>query len=68
LSLAAAMGLQLNASIKYFFLAGVVCLVFSDTLIALSRFMGYDKLTQIMLATYYLSQILITFSMIKKTR
>lgn len=63
-SLAAATGLKLAPVTRWLFSAGIVLLIFSDTLIALSEFAGYRFFYFLMLPTYYGSQIVITLSLL----
>lgn len=63
LSLAAAAGIKLAPITCRLFTAGIAMLVFSDTLIALHEFAGYNTLYGLMLPTYYGSQIMITLSL-----
>jgi uncharacterized membrane protein YhhN len=60
LSVAAAQGLSLNKMARVFFLVGISCLVFSDTLISIREFLHQHVLYGLMLPTYYASQILVS--------
>ena len=63
-SLAAATGLKLAPITCWLFSIGIALLIFSDTLIALSEFAGYQTFYYLMLPTYYGSQIVITLSLL----
>lgn len=59
-SIACAKGLRTDELSKRLFFAGVVCLVFSDTLISIEKFLCPAPLYFLMLPTFFASQILIT--------
>ncbi|MDR1860289.1 MAG: lysoplasmalogenase [Bacteroidales bacterium] len=63
-SLAAASGLQQPVAVRWLFMAGIACIIFSDTLIALHEFMHTARwlYATLMMPTYYASHILITTS------
>jgi hypothetical protein len=66
LSLATAFGLRLPALPGRLFFAGMACLVFSDTLIALHRFLHRSLLYRpLMLPAYHASQILVTAALME---
>jgi hypothetical protein len=65
-SLGAATGIQtLSLLSKWFFAGGIFSLLFSDTIIAFEEFAGFQDLSFLILPTYYLSQICLTFAMMK---
>lgn len=59
-SVAAAWGLSLDKTTRMLFFIGIVCLVFSDTLISIREFLHQHLLYTLMLPTYYASQILVS--------
>jgi uncharacterized membrane protein YhhN len=65
ISFSAAAGiLKLSTIAKWFFMAGIFSLLFSDTLIAFKEFAGAMELNFLILPTYYLSQIFILLALI----
>ncbi|MDR1886828.1 MAG: lysoplasmalogenase, partial [Prevotellaceae bacterium] len=64
-SLAAAMNMKSDRFVRGFFIAGISCIVFSDTLIALAEFSDSSALSFLIMPTYYLSHILITLSVLQ---
>ena len=64
ISFAAATGLRLSAFPKWLFIAGISSLLFSDTIIAFKEFVGNRDLYFLMMPTYFLSHILITFALL----
>lgn len=66
-TLAAVIGVNITSKLsKWLFVAGIVCLVFSDTLIALKEFLGNDTLYFLMMPTFYLSYIFATAAIMRK--
>ncbi|MDR0506037.1 MAG: lysoplasmalogenase [Dysgonamonadaceae bacterium] len=64
-SLAAAQGLRLSTMFaRWLFFAGIACIVFSDTLIAVYEFLNEGKwlYDHLMTPTYYAAHILITYA------
>jgi uncharacterized membrane protein YhhN len=61
-ALAGACGLRLRPAAKVPYVAGLGLIVFSDTLIALSDFMKVKGVSFLILPTYYLAQILVTWA------
>lgn len=61
--LAAACGLRLKPAIKVPYTVGIGLIVFSDTLIARSDFLQLKAGSTLILPTYYLAQILITWAL-----
>jgi uncharacterized membrane protein YhhN len=66
-SLAAAAGLRFNFVSRWLFIAGIACLVFSDTLIALHEFMNTANSLHhtLMMPAYYAAHILVAASSLK---
>lgn len=62
-SFAAATGIRFPILPKCLFVAGIVNIMFSDTLIAFSEFVGYRELNFLIMPTYYLSHILMTMAL-----
>lgn len=65
LSFGASMGLQSNGRVKWAYVFGIFLILFSDTIIAFKEFLGKDQLNVLILPTYYLAHISITYSLIK---
>jgi uncharacterized membrane protein YhhN len=65
-SLGAAAGLQTAPLVKWAFIFGIFLILFSDTIIAFREFVKYRELNFLILPTYYLAQISITFALMKK--
>lgn len=61
-ALAGACGLRLRPAAKVPYVAGLGLIVFSDTLIALSDFMKVKGVSFLILPTYYLAQIVVTWA------
>ena len=66
LSMGAAMGIKSDPLVKWAYAFGIFLILFSDTIISLKEFLGYNILNFIILPTYYLAHISITFSLIRK--
>ena len=66
LSFGAAIGIKDDPLIKWTYVFGIFLVLFSDTIISLSEFVGYKTLDLLILPTYYLAHISITFSLIRK--
>jgi uncharacterized membrane protein YhhN len=66
LSLGAAVGIKGDPIIKWTFVFGIFLILFSDTIISLTEFLGYKAFDFLILPTYYLAHISITFSLIRK--
>lgn len=66
LSLGAAVGMTSDPLVKWSYVLGIFLILFSDTIISLSEFLGYGVLDDLILPTYYLAHISITFSLIKR--
>jgi hypothetical protein len=67
-SLGAAWGIRFGGWAKWLYVTGIVLILFSDTLIALAEFMGYDQWDFLVLPTYYLAHIVITWSVWQRFR
>lgn len=65
-SLGAAAGMRFTAEVKWAYLIGIALILFSDTIIAFKEFAGYRDLNSLILPTYYLAQISITFSVLRR--
>ena len=65
-SLGAAMGIKGDPIVKWAYVFGIVMVLFSDTIIAFREFAGYKQMGFLILPTYYLAQISVTFSLIRK--
>lgn len=65
-TLAAAAGLRLRWEAKATYVAGIALIVFSDTLIALNDFLKVKGVGFLILPTYYLAQILVTWSVLAR--
>ncbi len=66
LSLGFAVGLQSTGMEKWAYVFGIFLILFSDTIIAFKEFVGYKELNFLILPTYYLAHISITFSLIHR--
>lgn len=66
LSMGAAVGIKSDPLVKWSYAFGIFLILFSDTIISLKEFLGYNILNFIILPTYYLAHISITFSLIRK--
>ncbi len=60
------MGIKGDKVFKWAYIFGIFLIVFSDTIIALTEFLGYAELDFIILPTYYLAHISITYSLIRR--
>jgi uncharacterized membrane protein YhhN len=65
-SLGAAAGIKADPLFKWIYFFGILMVLFSDTIIAFREFAAYDNLKFLILPTYYLAQISVTFSLIMK--
>jgi len=66
LTFGTSVGIKGDTIFKWAYIFGIILIVFSDTIIALTEFLGYSKLDFIILPTYYLAHISITFSLIRR--
>jgi len=64
-SLGAAAGIRLKPLAKWAYFAGIVLILFSDTIIAFHEFTPFQKLNFLILPTYYAAQISITLALIQ---
>ncbi len=60
----ASFGITGNSVVKWAYVFGIFLVVFSDTIISLTEFLGYTVLDFLILPTYYLAHISIAFSLI----
>ena len=67
LSMSAALSIKNDPVVKWAYAFGIFLILFSDTIISLTEFLGYDTLNFFILPTYYLAHISITFSLIRET-
>lgn len=65
-SLGASVGIKGDYVVKWSYVFGIFLILFSDTIISLTEFLGYKRLDFLILPTYYLAHISITFLLIKK--
>jgi len=65
-SLGASVGIKGDYVVKCSYVFGIFLILFSDTIISLTEFLGYKRLDFLILPTYYLAHISITFSLIRK--
>lgn len=65
-SLGASVGIKGDYIVKWTYVFGIFLILFSDTIISLTEFLGYNRLDFLILPTYYLAHISITFSLIRK--
>ncbi len=65
-SLGAAIGIKGETIVKWVYVFGIIMVLFSDTIIAFREFAGYKQMSFLILPTYYLAQISVTFSLIRK--
>lgn len=65
-SFGASVGIKGSPLVKWAYVAGIFLILFSDTIISLKEFLGYRSFNFLILPTYYLAHISITFSLIKK--
>lgn len=63
-SFAAAAGVRFPGYAKWCFVAGIASLLFSDTIIALREFTDFKGWGLLIMPTYYLSHILMTFALL----
>lgn len=65
-SLSAAAGLSIPSPTKVLFIIGIACLLFSDTLISFHEFLHQSFLYELMMPTYFASQILVTAALLNR--
>jgi len=66
LSFGASLGMKGDSVVKWTYVFGIFLVLFSDTIISLTDFLGYQSLNFLILPTYYLAHIVITFSLMRK--
>lgn len=64
--LAAAWGVRLAGRLKWPFVAGIGLLVISDTVISSSEFLGFGALNWLILPTYYLGQLCVSWTVLTR--
>lgn len=67
LTFGASVGIKGDPVFKWTYIFGIFLIVFSDTIIALTEFLEYNKLDFLILPTYYLAHISITYSLIRRS-
>ncbi len=67
-SMGAAWGMQPGGRGKWLYVGGIGLILFSDTLIAFREFMAYTRWDFLILPTYYLAHILVTFAVWERFR
>lgn len=67
-SLGAACGIDGNNRSRILFVLGISSILFSDTIIALREFVGFQSLNKLILPTYFLSQIFIACSVLLREK
>ena len=65
-SLGAALGIDAKPSVRLSYIFGIALILFSDTIISFKEFVDYNRLNGLILPTYYLAHITITFSLMMK--
>jgi uncharacterized membrane protein YhhN len=68
LSLGAAVGIDAKPAVRWSYAFGIVMILFSDTIISFKEFVGYNEFNMLILPTYYLAHIGITFSLMTKIK
>jgi len=66
LSFGASLGIKGDSVVKWTYVFGIFLVLFSDTIISLTDFLGYKSIVFLILPTYYLAHIIITFSLMRK--
>ena len=66
-SLGASVGIKAIPGIRLSYILGIALILFSDTIISFKEFVGHNNLNFLILPTYYLAHILITFSLMRKS-
>jgi uncharacterized membrane protein YhhN len=67
-SLGASLGLKIERAVKRPYIIGIALILFSDTIISFTEFIHYDVFNFLILPTYYLAQIAITFALYNKSK
>ena len=60
--------MRLPAALKWAYLAGIALIVFSDTLISFKEFLRYRRFDFLILPTYYLAHLCVTWAAIAMPR
>ncbi len=68
LSFGASLGIKGDSIFKWAYVFGIFLVLFSDTLISFTEFIGYKRFDFLILPTYYLAHISITFSLIRRSQ
>ena len=66
-ALAAALAMQAGPALKRPYVAGIALIVFSDTLISFHEFLHYDAWNALILPTYYLAHLWVTWAALGPT-
>ncbi|MCG6186932.1 lysoplasmalogenase [Maribellus maritimus] len=66
ISLGTAVGIRASGAEKWAYIFGIFLILFSDTIISLKEFVGYKELNFLILPTYYLAHISVTFSVMRR--
>jgi uncharacterized membrane protein YhhN len=66
LALAVAAGLRLPQPVKGFYVLGVALIVLSDTIISFTEFLQYRELNWLILPTYYLAHLSISYALLRR--
>ena len=64
-SLGAAVGINAEPVVRWSYVFGIVMILLSDTIISLKEFVGYNAFNELILPTYYIAHISITFSLVR---
>lgn len=65
-SLGASINLRSTPTVKWSYFLGIALILFSDTIISFKEFTPYQDLNILILPTYYVAHIAITFSLIRR--
>ncbi len=66
LTLAVAAGLRLSRLVKGFYVLGITLIVLSDTVISFNEFLQYRELNWLILPTYYLAHLSISYALLRR--
>ena len=67
-SLGASIDLNLSQTVKWSYFVGIALILFSDTIISFKEFTSYQDLNYLILPSYYIAHMAITFALIEKVR
>lgn len=67
LSFGIAMGFEGKPAVRQAYIFGIFLVLFSDTIISLKEFVGWHVLDWLILPTYYLAHISVTFALMQKS-